>query len=162
MAEWTQKEIEELMVEMTKKSMTDPEFRREVLADATAALEKLAGRPLPEGISLKCVEKDPNYQNTLVLPDLIDEEKLDDSDLANVAGGVNILGIVSICAAALGVGPDAAACLVDYVQGEACAAKGCGYNACGGRACAAFGEIVPTCSHHACAAHAIGNENFRK
>ncbi len=158
MAEWTQKEIEELMVEMTKKSMTDPEFRREVLADANKALEKLAGRPLPEGISLKCVEKDPNYQSTFVLPDLIDEEKLNDSDLASVAGGISVFGVVSVCAFAMGVGPDAGACLADYDAVDACAAKGCLYNACAKRACAAYAEVFPICIDHICAAHANANK----
>ena len=48
MATWTQQEMEELIAKMTKKAMTDAEFRKEVLADATKALEKLAGKPLPE------------------------------------------------------------------------------------------------------------------
>ncbi len=160
MAEWTQKEIEELMAKMTGKAMTDPEFRREVLADATAALEKLAGRPLPEGASLKCIEKDPNYQNTLVLPDLIDEEKLDDSELANVAGGLTIIGIISVCAAALGIGPDVAACVLDFSPAEGCAAKACAYNVCSSHDCSAFAEMLPSCDDHSCRAHVIGNKYY--
>ena len=93
MANWTQQELDELMAKMTKKAMTDAEFRKEVLADATKALEKLAGKALPEGASIKCVEKDPNYQNTLVLPDFIDEEKLDDESMKKVAGGGVNFGI---------------------------------------------------------------------
>jgi hypothetical protein len=88
MANWTQQEMDELIAKMTKKAMTDAAFRKEVLADATKALEQLAGKPLPEGASVKCVERDPNYQNTLVLPDFVDAEKLDDGALSNVAGGV--------------------------------------------------------------------------
>ena len=87
MAEWKQQEMEELIAKMTKKAMTDAAFRKEVLEDATSALEKLAGKPLPEGMTLKCVEKDPNFRNTLVLPDFVDEEKLDEGALSNVAGG---------------------------------------------------------------------------
>ena len=90
MANWTQQEMEELMAKMTKKAMTDAEFRKEVLADANKALEKLAGKALPEGLSIKCIERDPNFQNTLVLPDFVDEEKLDDVALTNVAGGIKI------------------------------------------------------------------------
>ena len=93
MANWTQQELDELIVKMTKKSMTDAEFRKEVLADANKALEKLAGKPLPEGASIKCVEKDPNYRNTLVLPDFVDEEKLEEGALSNVAGGNFFVGI---------------------------------------------------------------------
>ena len=145
MADWTQQELEELMAKMTKKAMTDAEFRKEVLADATAALEKLAGKPLPEGASLKCIERDPNYQTTLVLPDLIDEEKIDDESLQKVAGGISVALIVSVCAGAVGVGPNVGACMV----------KGCGANICGADTCAmqlATKDISP-CAAHSCAVH---------
>jgi hypothetical protein len=90
MPNWTQQELEELIVTMTKKSMTDAAFRKEVLDDATSALEKLAGKPLPDGMTLKCVERDPNYQSTFVLPDFVDGEKLDEESLSGVAGGIDI------------------------------------------------------------------------
>ncbi len=130
MAEWTKQEIEKLLAEMTKKAMTDPEFRREVLEDANAALEKLAGRPLPNGVSLKCIEKDPNYQSTFVLPDLLDEEKLDDESLADVAGGISVAAVVSICAAALGLGPEGIHCLAKACPADVEYEGGCAYEAC--------------------------------
>ncbi len=132
MPNWTQQELEELMAKMTKKSMTDAKFRKEVLADATSALEKLAGKPLPDGASLKCIERDPNYQTTLVLPDLVDEEKLNDESLAQVAGGIHVALIVAICGAAASVGPSAGLCA---------------YKACAGET-----HHVGICDHHACLA----------
>ncbi len=136
MANWTEKELEELMAKMTKKAMTDAEFRKEVLADANKALEKLAGKPLPEGASLKCVERDPNYQSTLVLPDLIDEEKLNDESLQQVAGGISVAAIVSICLAAAGIGPDAGFCVRKACAADACLDQGGGESgACGAQAC---------------------------
>ena len=137
MANWTPKELEELLAEMTKKAMTDAEFRKEVLADATKALEKLAGRPLPEGASLKCIEKDPNYQTTFVLPDLIDEERLEDVGLQQVAGGVSFALILSYCAAAVGAGPDIGAC-----GAKACAADFCMIEAGGAVACAFKASVI--------------------
>ena len=131
MANWTQQEIEELMAKMTKKAMTDAEFRKEVLEDATAALEKLAGKPLPEGASIKCVERDPNYQTTLVLPDLIYEEKLDEDSLQNVAGGISVALIVSICAAAASAGPDSGLCGAKFCSSDTCGAAAAGYQASG-------------------------------
>ena len=128
MANWTQQEIEELMAKMTKKAMTDAEFRKEVLADATKALEKLAGRPLPEGSSLKCVERDPNYQTTLVLPDLVDEEKIDDEALSGVAGGINVALIVSVCASAVGIGPGGGVCGEFTCIGKSVAEEACDAN----------------------------------
>ena len=137
MANWTEKELEELLAEMTKKSMTDAEFRKEVLADATKALEKLAGKPLPEGSSLKCIERDQNYQTTLVLPDLVDEEKLDEDSLQNVAGGISVALIVSVCGAACGVGPDIGACGLKACPADACGAYATGIeDFCAAKACA--------------------------
>ncbi len=140
MANWTQQEMEELIAKMTKKAMTDAEFRKEVLADATSALEKLAGRPLPEGASIKCVERDPNYQNTLVLPDLLDEEKLNDESLANVAGGVNIWIIVSVCGVAADIGPNVGACLSKMSVSDNCGAD----------TCYTHSNEVTGCAHHSC------------
>ena len=146
MANWTQQEMEELIAKMTKKAMTDAEFRKEVLADANKALEKLAGRPLPEGASLKCIEKDPNYQTTFVLPDLIDEERLEDVGLQQVAGGVSFALILSYCAAAVGGGPDIGAC-----GAKACAADFCMAEAGGAVACALKASLIESpCRAKAC------------
>ncbi len=62
-----------------------------------------------------------------MLPDLFDEEKLDDESLAKVAGGISIAMIISVCAAAVGVGPDAAICNMDLNTKEdgSCSAKIC-------------------------------------
>ncbi len=158
MAKWTENEIEELIGKMTQKSMTDAEFRKEVLEDANKALEKLAGKPLPPGASLKCIEKDPNYQTTLVLPDLLDEEKLNDEALTEVAGGINIALIVNVCAAAAGVGPSfvgvcgAQGCVGEVIcTGAACGAHGCaGNTACTGHACGSKQTPGGECQEAAC------------
>ena len=63
--EWTQKELEELYQAAIKKSMIDKEFRKELMEDSKKAMEKLAGRELPEGFKLKFIEKDPNYWGTI-------------------------------------------------------------------------------------------------
>ena len=138
MAEWNQQEMEELIAKMTKKAMTDASFRKEVLEDATSALEKLAGKPLPEGMTLKCVERDPNFQNTLVLPDLVDEEKLDEDSLSSVAGGISFALIISICAAAAGVGPDVATCGAKGGVAEYCKQQLCGQDTCRTRTCGEY------------------------
>jgi hypothetical protein len=136
---------------MTKKAMTDAEFRKEVLADATKALEKLAGKPLPEGSSLKCIEKDPNYQTTLVLPDLLDEEKIDDESLQQVAGGISVALIVSICGGAVGVGPDISGCYAKICPANACAVDATGYGDCSKEACGHKEHEMLSCSANVCA-----------
>ncbi len=161
MANWTQQEIEELMAKMTKKAMTDAAFRKELLADATAALEKLAGKPLPEGASLKCVERDPNYQTTLVLPDLLDEEKLDDESLQQVAGGISVAVIVSICFAAGGLGPDVGACTLLACAANACGAQGNADKICAAHACGRDSKDLSEyniCSAEVCASQTCSTE----
>ena len=160
MTNWTQQELEELMAKMTKKAMTDAEFRKEVLADANKALEKLAGKPLPEGSSLKCIERDPNYSSTFVLPDLIDEERLDDEALTSVAGGISVAAIVSFCAIAGGVGPDAVMCGAKGCAADACVGFLAGRpddHKCVGQACAGKQDMKDSthhenspCTGHAC------------
>mgnify|MGYP000007559908 CR=1 FL=1 len=161
MAEWTQKEMEELLAKMNKKAMTDTEFRKEVLTDATKALEKLAGKPLPEGASLKCIERDPNYQATFVLPDLIDEDKLDDEALSQVAGGISVALIASVCAVAGGIGPDVVVCGGRACVGDLCVAQVCGgdakvWDGCAVDVCGADAETESNCSIDACGAKACG------
>lgn len=107
--EWTKEAVEQLYVEAQKKAATDEGFRKEILADANAALEKLSGKKLPEGMKIKVVENDPAYTATFVLPDLLSEE-VDMEELDKAAGGISGLLIVSACAAAIGGGPCVDAC----------------------------------------------------
>ncbi len=161
MAEWTQQEIEKLMAEMTKKAMTDANFRREVLADATAVLEKLAGRALPEGISLKCIEKDPNYQSTFVLPDLVDEEKLDEESLTRVAGGVSVVAIVSVCFKAWGAGPDLLGCVSKTCAADASILEEQGDGSCHGQACFILNTTETDCPARACFRYGLYDKQGR-
>ncbi len=100
--EWTQQEMNELYAKMQKKSTTDEEFRKKLLADPNKALEELSGKPLPEGCKIKVIENDPDYTATFVLPDLLSEE-LSDNDLESAAGGISFLLIVSVCGGAIGL-----------------------------------------------------------
>lgn len=130
---WTQNEMEALYKEMQKKAMLDENFRKELLQDANAALEKLAGKKLPEGCNIKVVENDPAYTATFVLPDLISEELTAD-EMDGAAGGISVMLIVSACGAAVAT----VAC-----GGDACGAQGCLADvACAGKACGAQGTTV--------------------
>ena len=130
---WTQNEMEALYREMQKKAMVDEEFRKELLADTNAALEKLAGKKLPEGCNIKVIENDPSYTATFVLPDLISEEMTAD-EMDGAAGGISVLLIVSACAAAVAT----VAC-----AGDACGAQGCVADVvCAGKACGAKGSTL--------------------
>lgn len=130
---WSQNEMELLYKEMQKKAMTDEKFRKELLKDPNGALEKLAGKKLPEGCNIKVIENDPAYTATFVLPDLISEELTPD-EMDGAAGGISVLLIVSACGAAVAAGPCA---------GDACGAQGCiSDSVCAGKACGARGATL--------------------
>lgn len=66
----------------------DAEFRRQLLADARAAIAETFGVALPPTLRLRFVERDPDVQLMIVLPDLVDLDGLGESDLQMVTGGV--------------------------------------------------------------------------
>ncbi len=168
---WTQKELEELYQKANEKAISDPEFRKAVLADAKSALTELAGRELPEGFSLELVENDNSYASAYLAPNFTGDE-IDLSELRSVADGktndsddndkymvgLSFALIISVCGAAVSTGPcggDAcggAACGGNVCGGAACGGAACGGAACGGNACG--GDIV--CAGDACGGNACG------
>lgn len=100
MMEWTQEKLNELYQKIQRKAMTDEEYRKELLDNADAVIEKEMGEKLPEGMKFQVIESDPEYNATFVLPDMLSEE-LEDEELEQVAGGVSVILIVSACAAAI-------------------------------------------------------------
>lgn len=100
--DWTQDQINEVYLKIQRLAATDEEFRRELLENSRAAIEKIAGESLPEDFNVKVIENDPQYTATFVLPPMSPDE-LDDEMLDMVAGG---------------------SCLVDGCGGDACAAQG--------------------------------------
>ena len=83
---WTQNELEELYQKVNKLAAEDADFRKELQADSRAAIEKIAGKELPEGFRLKFIENDPSYNATYVVPDITSGE-LNLKELQSVSGG---------------------------------------------------------------------------
>lgn len=99
--EWTQEKINGLYSEIRIKSMTDEEFRKELLEDPDKVIEKMTGEKLPEGFKVNVIENDPAYNATFVLPDFAGDE-MEEGELEQVSGGVvSFVVIVSACAAAI-------------------------------------------------------------
>lgn len=65
--------LNKLLILAYQRSAFDKSFRREMLANATAALEHMLGASLPLGLRFKAIESDPAYTLTLVLPDPVSE-----------------------------------------------------------------------------------------
>ena len=91
---WTQKELEELYKKVNEMALSDPEFRKELMADQIGTLEKIAGRKLPEGFQLRFVEGENAYAAAYVLPNFTGDE-IDLKGLQSVAGGSDIDGFTS-------------------------------------------------------------------
>ncbi|MDR1013192.1 MAG: NHLP leader peptide family RiPP precursor [Lactobacillales bacterium] len=84
--EWSEEKMNEVYKRVMQKATTDEEFRQNLIKDVNVAVEKLIGEKLPEGMNLKVIESDPNYNATFVLPNLSTGE-MDLDDLDDVAGG---------------------------------------------------------------------------
>lgn len=72
-----------------QKAIIDPEFRKELLSDPVRAIELAFDVHLPAGLRLRFIEKDPDVDVMVVLPDLVRQEKADDfgEALDDVRGG---------------------------------------------------------------------------
>jgi hypothetical protein len=87
MAEWNEAEAQKTLTEVSKRTQTDPEFRKLALSNPSAAISKVNSTPLPSGFKVRFV--DNNGANlTVVLPDAESKEgELSDVQLEHVAGG---------------------------------------------------------------------------
>jgi hypothetical protein len=71
------------------RAATDPVFRRRLLADPYTVIRETFGVEVPPGLKLRFIEKDPDVELMLVLPDLIDgDDPLDERLIDAVGGGV--------------------------------------------------------------------------
>ncbi|HOW27329.1 MAG TPA: NHLP leader peptide family RiPP precursor [Elusimicrobiota bacterium] len=83
------KNAKESQDKIIKKALTDPAFKKALLADANAAIEKELGAKLPAGIKVKVVEDSANTVH-LVLPAVPGKGELSEAELGQVSGGFNI------------------------------------------------------------------------
>src|SRR5215207_6001680 len=61
--------IERLVQEILRRSETDGDFRRKLLADPYAAIRETLGVELWEGVRIRFVERAPDVDALIVLPD---------------------------------------------------------------------------------------------
>ncbi len=70
------------------RATTDPAFRQKLLRDPQGAILEATGTPV--SVRVKFVEKDPDVDVHIVLPDLVaPEPELTTEELDAVAGGTN-------------------------------------------------------------------------
>jgi hypothetical protein len=86
-----QSEDDVVMHTVLQRSATDKEFRSRLLAQPDSAIEEIVGVPLstlPKQYRVRFVEKEPDVDALVVLPDFEDPEGvLSDTELEAVAGG---------------------------------------------------------------------------
>ena len=91
MSEETSYNDDAVLKSVLQRSATDREFRTRLIAQPEIAIEQLTGvsiSSLQTPIRLKFVEKDPDLDAFIVLPDFEEAEgELSDADLEAVAGG---------------------------------------------------------------------------
>jgi hypothetical protein len=58
---------------VTARAALDRDFRRELLTDPHVAIHHAFGVELPRALRLKFIERDPDVDLMIVLPDLVDE-----------------------------------------------------------------------------------------
>ena len=90
MSNWTEEKVLKTLEEIGKKATTDAEFRKLCLNNPGAAVKKVSGEDLPEGLKINVVENAGAHM-TFVLPDMVTGE-LNEGDLDKVAGGVGAIG----------------------------------------------------------------------
>lgn len=84
------KELEDKLI---KKAWADSDFKKQLLSNPKAAIEKEVGKALPENVVVKAVEE---TANTIYIKIPRNPEELSDSELDNVAGGFFVCGSQSI------------------------------------------------------------------
>lgn len=80
-----------MLTNLLRRSATDREFRSRLIAEPERAVEEFLGVPaesFQQTLRMKFVEKDPEFDALVVLPDFEETEgELSDAELEAVAGG---------------------------------------------------------------------------
>jgi hypothetical protein len=81
---------EQAMAEaISTRAAVDKAFRSKLLSDPGAAVAEVLGHEPPAGLRIKFVEKDPDLDALIVLPDLASaDSELSTAELEAVAGGL--------------------------------------------------------------------------
>lgn len=79
---------ERLLDEILERAATDREFRRGLLERPKRTIFETFGVRVPKEYRILFLERDPEYDSVVILPDFRDEmAELSDDDLEDVAGG---------------------------------------------------------------------------
>jgi hypothetical protein len=75
---------------ISSRAAQDQDFRQRLIRDPHAAIKEATGTTVPPTLRIKFIEKDPDIDVLIVLPDLIREVgELSEEDVSIVTGGTN-------------------------------------------------------------------------
>jgi hypothetical protein len=81
---------QQILEAVLDRAAVDQPFRRHLLASAAEAVHAAFGIRLPDGFRIRFIEKDPDTDLLVVLPDVRGgSDELSEEDLENVAGGTD-------------------------------------------------------------------------
>lgn len=78
---------EQLLEAILSRSTIDLEFRQLLLDQPKPTIHREFGIQVPTDFTIKFIEKEPQVDSLVVLPDFVGDGELDDDDLEQVCGG---------------------------------------------------------------------------
>lgn len=95
MAEWTEKEISEVVKKVAKHASEDAKFHALALSNPAEAIKKASGKAVPANVKVKFMALG-GADLAFVLPDPATDKELSDKDLESVAGGRCKISSISV------------------------------------------------------------------
>jgi hypothetical protein len=110
----TRRDLETALIE---KCWKDAEFKKAVLSDPKAMLERHIGKQLPVSMNIYIHEEDANTLHFSIPPAPSNLSELSDDDLEKVAGGTDISITVMVLSGIVGAGVTAEAAATKIAGG---------------------------------------------
>ena len=87
MKNWTNEELQQMLLKIAQRTAVDPEFRALALRDSAAAISRITSKPLPTGVTYQFVDNSGSIR-IVPLPDpIVSSDELSEAELEDVAGG---------------------------------------------------------------------------
>ena len=90
----------DLEVALVEKCWKDPEFKKQILADPKGMLERFVGKNLPGELKIFVHEENAETLHFSLPPAPTNATELSDEDLEKVAGGTEVIAVLSVTVSA--------------------------------------------------------------
>ena len=90
----------DLEVALVEKCWKDPEFKKQILADPKGMLERHLGKQLPGDLKIFVHEENAETLHFSLPPAPTNATELSDEDLEKVAGGTEVIAVLSVTVSA--------------------------------------------------------------